>query len=188
MNRILDEVWNTEAILDSIDNYESLVLEHDEYYFNHAEYDFTAEDYPDIFEESFQPIETAQDYRDVVEDLRLFIKEQPEMVLADLEPMFDLPRVAPSLVGQTTPASGSVTAEQLMSYMDMNGDGKITMEEAPEELKTGFDYIDTNGDGGIDAQEAQIMADYANQGPAGQAAPASGSVPALFGIIFLLSP
>ena len=188
MNRILDEVWNTEAILDSIDNYDSLVLKHDEYYFNHAEYDFTAEDYPDIFEESFQPIETVQDYRDVVEDLRLFVKEQPEMVLADLEPIFDLPRVAPSLAGQTTPASGSVMAEQLMSYMDTNGDGKITLEEVPVESKAGFDDFDTNGDGEVDIQEAQIMADYANLGPAGQAAPASGSVPASFGIIFLLSP
>ena len=57
-----------------------------------------------------------------------------------------------------------MTAEQLMSQMDTNGDGIITMEEAPDELKTGFDYIDVNGDGGIDVQEAQIMADYVNQG------------------------
>ena len=64
-----------------------------------------------------------------------------------------------------------------------NCDGKITMEEAPEELKTGFDYIDTNGDGEIDRQEVQLMADYANQGSAVQAAPASGSVRAFFGTL-----
>ena len=47
-----------------------------------------------------------------------------------------------------------------MGAMDTNGDGKITLEEAPEQLKAGFQYIDTNGDGGIDVKEAQIMVDY----------------------------
>lgn len=61
-------------------------------------------------------------------------------------------------------AAGPVTAEQMMTYMDTNGDGYITMDEAPEELKTGFDFIDTNGDGGIDVKEAQVMADYNNSG------------------------
>ena len=59
----------------------------------------------------------------------------------------------------------------------------VFLTECTSELKSGFDFIDTNGDGGIDVQEAQIMADYANQGPAGQAAPASGSVPVLFGML-----
>ena len=62
--------------------------------------------------------------------------------------------------GQT---AGDQTAEQLMLYMDTDGDGYITMAEAPEELKASFSFIDTNGDGGIDVEEAQVMADYNNQ-------------------------
>ena len=42
--------------------------------------------------------------------------------------------------------------------MDTNGDGKISKDEAPQELKTNFQYIDTNGDGAIDLKEAQVMA------------------------------
>jgi len=49
-----------------------------------------------------------------------------------------------------------------MSYMDTNGDGKITMAEAPEQLKTSFALVDRNGDGGIDVKEAQVIADYNN--------------------------
>jgi Ca2+-binding EF-hand superfamily protein len=60
-------------------------------------------------------------------------------------------------------ATGRVTAEQLMSVMDKNGDGKISKDEAAEELKPNFQYIDTNGDGAIDLKEAKVMADYANQ-------------------------
>lgn len=63
---------------------------------------------------------------------------------------------------QAAPAAGPATAEQMMSYLDTDRDGYITMDEAPEELKSGFSFIDSNGDGGIDMQEAQVMADYAN--------------------------
>ena len=63
-----------------------------------------------------------------------------------------------------SPASAvdGVTAEQIMTFMDSNGDGKITEDEAPEEVKAGFSFLDTNGDGGIDVKEAQAMADFAN--------------------------
>ena len=63
---------------------------------------------------------------------------------------------------QPQQATGAATAEQLMALMDTNNDGKITMEEAPEELKAGFSFIDANSDGAIDLKEAQVMADYAN--------------------------
>ena len=65
--------------------------------------------------------------------------------------------------GWAAPA-GDQTAEQLMSYMDTDRDGKITMDEAPEELKASFAFIDTNADGGIDVKEAQVMADHNNSG------------------------
>ena len=59
-------------------------------------------------------------------------------------------------------AAEGVTADQLMSQLDANGDGKIDMEEAPEELKASFALVDANGDGGIDVEEAQTIADFLN--------------------------
>jgi len=69
-------------------------------------------------------------------------------------------RIAPG--GSAGQASGRVTAEQLMSSMDTNGDGKITIDEAPEQLKTSFAVVDRNKDGGIDVKEAVVIADYTN--------------------------
>ncbi len=49
-----------------------------------------------------------------------------------------------------------------MSQMDANGDGKIAMDEAPEQLKAAFGMVDANADGGIDLSEAQMIADFMN--------------------------
>ena len=68
----------------------------------------------------------------------------------------------------TEQATGKMTAEQMMTFMDSNGDGRITRDEAPAELKAGFDFFDQNKDGGIDINEAQILADYANNQAAGK--------------------
>ena len=76
--------------------------------------------------------------------------------------------IGPPSSGSPASSAGGQTAEDLMSYMDTNGDGKITMNEAPEELKAGFSSIDRNGDGGIDVKEAQVMADYNNGQSTGQ--------------------
>lgn len=57
---------------------------------------------------------------------------------------------------------GGTTAEQVMSQMDGNGDGSITLEEAPDQLKAAFDMVDTDGDGKIDLAEAQTIADFMN--------------------------
>lgn len=67
-----------------------------------------------------------------------------------------------ALTGDGTDDSGGVTADQLMSQMDANGDGKISMDEAPDQLKGAFDVVDANGDGGIDVQEAQTIVDFLN--------------------------
>lgn len=40
---------------------------------------------------------------------------------------------------------------------DKNGDGKISMEEAPPMMKANFSQHDTNGDGWIDAEEAKSL-------------------------------
>lgn len=55
-----------------------------------------------------------------------------------------------------------VTADQIMSQMDTNGDGIISMEEAPDQLKGAFGMVDSNADGGIDLGEAQMIADFVN--------------------------
>lgn len=62
------------------------------------------------------------------------------------------------------PAPGELTAENIMEFLDANGDGKITEDEANAELKPYFAQFDTNGDGGIDVKEAQIVAESANSG------------------------
>ena len=59
-------------------------------------------------------------------------------------------------------ASEGVTAEQIMSQLDTNKDGKIDQDEAPDQLKNSFSIVDANGDGVIDLEEAQTIADFVN--------------------------
>lgn len=47
---------------------------------------------------------------------------------------------------------------------DKNGDGKISMEEAPPPMKTNFAQHDTNGDGLIDSEEAKSLPTPRGQG------------------------
>jgi hypothetical protein len=47
---------------------------------------------------------------------------------------------------------------------DKNGDGKISMEEAPPPMKANFSQHDTNGDGWIDAEEAKSLPTPGRQG------------------------
>ena len=69
-----------------------------------------------------------------------------------------------SKVTSTPPAL--ITALQIVSSMDANGNKSISENEASDQLKPYFGQFDTNGDGEIDVKEAQPIADYAN----GQAA------------------
>jgi uncharacterized protein (DUF1330 family) len=62
---------------------------------------------------------------------------------------------------QEEPAEG-ITAKQIMEQMDANKDGKIDMDEAPDQLKQSFGLVDANGDGSIDLEEAQLIADFIN--------------------------
>lgn len=43
------------------------------------------------------------------------------------------------------------------SDLDKDGDGKVTKDEAPEQMQGFFDRIDTNSDGTIDAKEFAAM-------------------------------
>ena len=63
---------------------------------------------------------------------------------------------------QDSEASEGVTADQIMSQMDANGDGKIDMDEAPDQLKSAFGMVDADGDGLINLEEAQMIADFMN--------------------------
>jgi hypothetical protein len=54
---------------------------------------------------------------------------------------------------------------------DKDGDGKISMEEAPGPMKINFAKHDTNGDGFIDADEAKLLPSPRNQGGSGGGAP-----------------
>jgi len=58
--------------------------------------------------------------------------------------------------------SEGVTPQAVMDMLDANKDGKITQEEAPDQLKQFFTMVDANGDGGIDVTEAQTIADFMN--------------------------
>lgn len=55
---------------------------------------------------------------------------------------------------------------------DKNGDGKISMEEAPPPMKQNFAQHDANGDGFIDADEAKSLPK-----PSGQGGPGGGGGP-----------
>ena len=72
--------------------------------------------------------------------------------------VFALPDVIQAMLPEEE--AGGVTAEQVMAMMDADGDGKITLEEAPEQLAAAFTMVDMNGDGGIDLEEAQMIADF----------------------------
>ena len=79
---------------------------------------------------------------------------------AGLEGQINLAVVENSLGGGSD-AQG-VTAEQVMGQLDANGDGKIELSEAPEQLQGAFSMVDLNADGGIDLEEAQMIADFMN--------------------------
>jgi len=53
-----------------------------------------------------------------------------------------------------------VTATQIIASMDKNKDGKISNDEANEELKPFFAESDSNGDGFIDEKEAEKIAEF----------------------------
>ncbi|MEM9646141.1 MAG: hypothetical protein AAF989_14220, partial [Planctomycetota bacterium] len=76
-------------------------------------------------------------------------------------------RYVDGAVSPSAPAkkeAGGLTVAQLMSFLDKNGDDRISEDEASAELKPNFGYLDTNGDGGIDRKEAEVIVQYANQG------------------------
>ena len=60
------------------------------------------------------------------------------------------------------PATGGkkTTAKEIIASMDENKDGKISKDEASEELKPFFSDYDSNSDGFIDLKEGQAIAKF----------------------------
>jgi Ca2+-binding EF-hand superfamily protein len=79
-------------------------------------------------------------------------------VNVDVDPsVFEVPEAIQAMM----PAEGE-TAASLMAQMDANGDGKVTLDEAPEEMKQYFPMIDANADESVDLEEMQTVADFVN--------------------------
>lgn len=67
-----------------------------------------------------------------------------------------------ALFGVEEAAETIYSADQVIGFLDRDGDKKISKEEADAspELATAFAYVDTSKDGFIDHDEAQAMVDY----------------------------
>ena len=69
-----------------------------------------------------------------------------------------------------TPAPGPARILERLKAADANGDGMLSMDEAPERLKQHFEKIDANNDGQLDAEELKraiaAMAKKGKPGPA----------------------
>ncbi|HEX3658855.1 MAG TPA: EF-hand domain-containing protein [Pirellulales bacterium] len=57
--------------------------------------------------------------------------------------------------------------KQLLQRLDINKDGKLSKDEAPEWMQNNFDRFDTNGDGFVDADELAKHPPRDRQGPRG---------------------
>lgn len=64
-----------------------------------------------------------------------------------------------------------ITAAMVVQMLDRDEDGKISMEEAPEQLKQNFMMVDQDKDGGINEEEAAVVAMIMNSQAAAAAKP-----------------
>ena len=67
------------------------------------------------------------------------------------------------LAKSNEPDTPEYTAEQIIGFMDKDGDEKISEDEAGGLIKENFGAIDTNGDGLIDMSETNAMLAYTAQ-------------------------
>lgn len=74
--------------------------------------------------------------------------------------MGDMPFVGTRVEAETQELS---EAMQMLKAMDANGDGKVSEDESPEQMKQFFSMIDSNGDGGIDEAEMQMVVEFRQQ-------------------------
>ena len=71
--------------------------------------------------------------------------------------IFDVPEVIAAQMPET-----GITAAQLIETMDLDGDGKVGKDEAPEQMQQNFALIDMNGDDSIDVEEMELVATFIN--------------------------
>lgn len=65
-------------------------------------------------------------------------------------------------------SGGGFSASSMIERLDTDGDGKISKDETPGQMKSGFDSTDTNGDGFLDTAEIEAMIKkYSSGGGAG---------------------
>ena len=74
---------------------------------------------------------------------------------------------------ESQPASFS--GKQMIQFLDRDGDQRISIEEATDELRANFQFADRNGDGSIDLMEANAIAAYAAKGDNTTATPSQQS-------------
>jgi len=67
------------------------------------------------------------------------------------------------------PASGGRGRDNFdVMKLDKNGDGKVTKDEVPEQMKPMFDRLDLNKDGGVDAAEVKKLRELGQRGRSGR--------------------
>lgn len=95
---------------------------------------------------------------EITADYKMEVKYESVQLDVDLNPaVFAMP---PYLQEQAW--EQGVTVQQVMEMLDLNGDGKITLSESPEELRASFSEFDLNGDRSIDLSEAVLLAEALN--------------------------
>lgn len=105
-------------------------------------------------------------------------KKTESKPLATVEKAGDAKGAANAVVAKSDdkPAKPKKGTFNLLSF-DKNKDGKITLDEAPEQVKPMFSRMDANGDGAIDAKEIAEIRKFMQQRQAagqGGAPPATG--------------
>jgi len=80
-------------------------------------------------------------------------------------PMGEMPFTGTISEAETdaTDDSEAGRAKAMLDQIDGNGDGKITEDEAPEQMKQFFTMIDADGSGGIDATEMITVIQFMDQ-------------------------
>lgn len=83
-----------------------------------------------------------------------------------VSPMGDLPFTGTPVTPEPEEEGGEALA--MVNALDADGNGTVSEEEAPEQMKQFFSMIDSNADGGIDAEEMQMVVEYMRQQGGGQ--------------------
>ena len=76
-------------------------------------------------------------------------------------------------VGPKAFSSAGIDVTAIVAFSDESRDGKMQLEEAPEQFKMYFEMMDQNKDGGVDMTEAHAANEFLKQQAAAQEAKAA---------------